>query len=104
MVATENEARMVSKQAVCILLNCCLVLKSLARLPGVMLRDRKSAIHKAAGSLVTSRSYKTAGWNAPQRWFLLVASIDSQWILLCSTGIVPVEIMERPGTVRPAAL
>ena len=63
-----------------------------------------STIHKAAGSLVTGRSQKTAGWNAPQRWFLLVAPIDSQWTLLCSTGIVPVNIMERPGTVGPAAL
>ena len=63
-----------------------------------------SAIHKAAGSLVTGRSLKTAGWNAPQRWFLPAAPIDSQWTLLCSTGIVPVEIMEQPGTVRPAAL
>ena len=40
----------------------------------------------------------------PQRPFLPVAPIDSQWTLFCSTGIVPVEIMEWPGTMRPATL
>ena len=45
---------------------------------------------------------KTTGWNTPQRWFLPAAPIDSQWTLLCSTGIVPVEIMERLGTMRQA--
>ena len=56
-----------------------------------------SAFHKAARSLVTGRSQKTAGWNAPKRWFPPAAPIDSQWTLLCSTGIVPVEIMEWPA-------
>ena len=62
-----------------------------------------SAIHKAAGSLVTGHSQKTACRNTPQRWFLPAAPIDSQWTLFCSTGIVPVEIMEWLGSVRPVA-
>ena len=72
----------------------------------IYLTHTNSAIHKAAGSLVTGRSQKTAGRNAPPppSPFLPVAPIHSQWTLFCSTGIVPVEIMEWPGTVRPAAL
>ena len=42
--------------------------------------------------------------NNPQRPFLPVAPIESQWTLFCSTGIVPGKVMEWPGTVRPAAL
>ena len=61
-------------------------------------------IHKAAGSLVTGHSQKTTNRNAPKRLFLPTAPIDSQWTLFCSTGIVPVEIIEQPGTVRLAAL
>ena len=57
-----------------------------------------SAIHKAAVPK------KTTGHNTPQRPFLLAAPIDSQWTLFHSTGIVPVKIMEQPGTMRPAAL
>ena len=47
---------------------------------------------------------KNPSWNTPPRPFLLAVPIDSQWTLFCSTGIVPVEIMEQPGTVRPVAL
>ena len=41
---------------------------------------------------------KNCRQECPQTPFLPVAPIDSQWILFCSTGIVPVEIMEWPGT------
>ena len=47
---------------------------------------------------------KIAARTPPPRQFLPVAPIDSQWTLFCSTGIVPVEIMEWPGTVRLVAL
>ena len=63
-----------------------------------------STIHKVVSSLVTGRSQKHAGWNAPQRLFLPAVPIDSQWTLFCSTGIVPVEIMEWPGIMRLAPL
>ena len=58
-----------------------------------------SAFHKAASSLVTGHSQNSL-WGA----FRLAGPINSQWTLFCSTGIVPVEIMERSGTVRPVAL
>ena len=47
---------------------------------------------------------KPVARTPPQRPFLPVARIDSQWTHFCSTGIVPVKIMERSETVRPAAL
>ena len=56
-----------------------------------------SPIHKAAVRLAAVQ-------NDLRRSFLPEAPIGSQWTLFCPTGIVPVEIMERPGTVRPAAL
>ena len=56
-----------------------------------------SPIHKAAVQ-------PAAVQNNLRRSFLPAAPIGSQWTLFCPTGIVPVEIMERPGTVRPAAL
>ena len=54
--------------------------------------------------LVTDHSQNATSRNTPQRLFLLAASIHSQWTLFCTTGIVPVKVMERAGTVRPVAL
>ena len=59
-----------------------------------------SANHKAGSSLVTGHSQKICWLECPPE----AIPIDSQWTLFCSTGIVPVEIIEWPGTVRPAAL
>ena len=65
-----------------------------------------SAIHKGAGSLVTGCS-QTHPFPLPPppppppTPFLPAAPIHSQWALFCSTGIIPVEVMEQ---LRPAAL
>ena len=56
-----------------------------------------SAIHKAAVWPATIQ-------NNLRRLFLLVAPIDSQWTLLCSTGIIPGKPLERPWIVKPLAL
>ena len=53
-----------------------------------------SAIHKAAGRCSAS------SWNNP--WGRSNCQLHS-WLMGVS-GIVPGKIMERPGTVRPAAL
>ena len=66
------------------------------------------AIHKAAGSLATSHSQKAADWNHPPEGVPVSSSHSrlmghfsvQQW----NVGIVPVEVMEWLGTVRPAAL
>ena len=66
-----------------------------------------SAIHKAAGYLVTGCSQKKplTGTPPPPSLILLAAApIHSQWTLFCSTGIVPVEIVDRLGAVGPAVL
>ena len=61
-----------------------------------------SAIHKNAGSLATGRSQKAAAWNHPQR--LPITAYGTFFsgkveLLNCTS-----QIMERPGTVRPADL
>ena len=56
-----------------------------------------SAIQKAA---VRPAAVQNDLWRS----FLPAAPIDSQWTIFCSTGIIPGKPVERPGTVRPAAL
>ena len=58
-----------------------------------------SAIHKAIGPLVTGNFQNAASRNG-----LRGAPTHNQWTLFCSTGIVPVNVMEWLGTMSPAAL
>ena len=58
-------------------------------------------------STVSYRLFPKCHWQErppPPRPFLPVAPIHRQWTFFCSTGVVPVEVMEWPGTVNTAAL
>ena len=66
----------------------------------------KSRANLSHGSVVSILFHKPSEMQLQCNSHSLVqsGSIHSQWTFFHSTGIIPVKVMEWPGTVRPVAL